>query len=106
MVKKMFKILALLISAAMALSALVGFTPSATEKQKLPIVDKPIVLTVWKQNVNKVDYNENMEMWKRAGERTNIIIKFKTIPEGTSDNVKTALALEVAAGVQCDIYII
>ena len=71
---------------------------------KLPISPTVIEITVWKQNHGKVDYTDNMEMWNRAAERTNIKVKFKTIPAGTSDDMKQALALEVAAGASFDVY--
>ncbi len=71
---------------------------------KLPISPTVIEITVWKQNQGKVDYTDNMEMWNRAAARTNIKVKFKTIPAGTAEDVKQGLALEVASGANFDVY--
>ncbi|MCX7030166.1 MAG: extracellular solute-binding protein [Spirochaetes bacterium] len=70
----------------------------------LPVVPAVLEITVWKQNHGKVDYTDNMEMWNRAAERTNIRVRFKTIPAGTAEDVKRGLALEVAAGANLDVY--
>ncbi len=70
----------------------------------LPITPKVLEITVWKQNQGKVDYRDNMPIWDRVAERTNIRVHFKTIPAGTSEDVKRGLALEVASGATLDVY--
>ena len=123
---KMFKVISLLVAFALLITMAAGCgkkadtgeteqaatTAAATESVQateanpdgLPITDKPLELTMWKQNNQKSEYSGEMDIWKRVAERTNISIKFVTVPFGDSKDLERALALEVAAGAKYDIY--
>ena len=67
------------------------------------ISEKPIELVMLKHDQGAVVYKDDMPVWQKIAEETNIKIKFKNV-SGTWEDFNAALALEVATGAECDLY--
>lgn len=75
----------------------------AEEAISYMISETPVELVMFKHNQGDVIYKDDMPVWQKIAEETNIKIKFKNVA-GTWDDFNSALALEIATGAECDLY--